>query len=259
MRSLTFIGLGLHDEKGLTLEGLEEAKRSDVAFGEFYTNIMPSMDLERLQTEIGKKIHILNRTQLEDEGGRELVKAIQEGRVVLLVPGDPMIATTHISLRLELAKMGIKSRIIHAASIMSAVCGATGLQNYKFGRAVTVPFDNPLPKSVLDAISENRSRGLHTLLLLDVKANHGRQLTIRDALAKITIASPELQNLLAVGAARLGAPDEKVKAARIRSLIDEDFGGPPHSIVAVGKLHFMESEALRVLCGAAEIDLGEAT
>src|SRR6266700_2344537 len=100
MLSLTFIGLGLHDEKGLTLEGLEEAKRSDFAFAEFYTNTMPSMDLERLQAEIGKKIHVLNRTQLEDEGGRELVRATREGRVVLLVPGDPMIATTHASLRL---------------------------------------------------------------------------------------------------------------------------------------------------------------
>ncbi len=52
--SLTFIGLGLNDEKGITLEGLEEARRADSAYGEFYTNIMPNLDLKSLEKEIGK-------------------------------------------------------------------------------------------------------------------------------------------------------------------------------------------------------------
>lgn len=257
MPSLTFIGLGLHNEMGLTLEGLEEAKNSDVAFAEFYTNLMPSLDLEHLEHQIGKKIRVLTRTQLEDEGGRELVRLAKEARVALLVPGDPMIATTHISLRLTLSKAGIKSRIIHAASVMSAICGATGLQSYKFGKAVTIPFDEPMPKSVLETVSSNSVRGLHTLLLLDVVASQGRQLTITDALRKIMKANPDTQSLLAVGAARLGALDEKVKGGRVRTLINEDFGDPPHSIVAVGKLHFMETEALKVLCGAQGEDLRE--
>jgi diphthine synthase len=257
MQSFTFIGLGLHDERGLTLEGLEEARRSDTAFAEFYTNIMPSLDLQRLESLIGRKIHIVNRIQLEDEGGRDLLKAAQEGRVAFLVPGDPMIATTHISLKLSLSKIGIKSRIIHAASIMSAICGATGLQSYKFGKAVTIPFDGPLPKSVLDAVSDNSVRGLHTLLLLDLKASQNKQLTITEALRKMISAKPDMQSQLAVGAARLGALDEKVVAGRMRTLINEDFGDPPHSIVAVGRLHFMESEALKVLCRAQDEDLRE--
>ncbi|MBO0888015.1 diphthine synthase [Candidatus Bathyarchaeota archaeon] len=257
MPYFTFIGLGLHDEKGLTLEGLEEAKKSDVTFAEFYTNLMPQLNLTRLESAIGKKIRVLDRTQLEEHAGEELINAARDKRVSMLVPGDPMIATTHVSLRLELAKRGIKARIIHAASITSAICGATGLQSYKFGKSVTIPSDDPLPNSVLETLSENRVRGLHTLLLLDVRAGKGKQLSIDNALMKMMRANPDLANRLMVGAARVGASDEKVKAAKTRELTSEDFGAPPHSIVAVGRLHFMEAEALKVLCSASESDLRE--
>ncbi len=255
--SLAFIGLGLNDEKGITLEGLEEARRADSVFGEFYTNIMPNLDLKRLEKVIGKKVEVLSRSQLEDEGGRRLLKAASEERVAFLVPGDPLIATTHISLRLSLAKMGIPSRVIHGPSIVSAVCGATGLQSYKFGKSITVPRDQPLPKSVLDTVSENSDRGLHTLILLDVQAGKTSQMTIRDAITRITAADPRLETRLAVGVARLGSRDEKVKASRMKALIGEDFGIAPQSLVVVGRLHFIEAEALEVFCGANEEDLRE--
>lgn len=257
MPSLTFIGLGLNSEKGITLEGLEEARQADSAYGEFYTNIMPNLDLKRLEQEIGKKIEVLNRAQLEDEGGRKLLSAASKERVAFLVPGDPMIATTHISLRLSLAKMGVESRIVHAPSIVSAICGATGLQSYKFGKSVTAPRDQLLPKSVLETISDNNDRGLHTLILLDVQAGQTSQMTIAEALTKITEADCRLETRLAVGVARLGSRDEKVKASKMKPLIREDFGNGPHSIVVVGRLHFMETEALELLCGADARDLRE--
>src|SRR2546426_10958695 len=108
--SLTFIGLGLNDEKGITLEGLEEARRADSAYGEFYTNVMPNLDLKNLEKEIGKKIEVLSRGHLENEGGKKLLRAATKERVAFLVPGDPLIATTHISLRLSAAKMGVEFR-----------------------------------------------------------------------------------------------------------------------------------------------------
>jgi len=225
--SLTFIGLGLNDEKGMTLEGLEEARQADSAYGEFYTNIMPNLDLKRLEKNIGKKVEVLNRTQLEDEGGEKLLKAASKQRVAFLVPGDPLIATTHISLRLSLAKMGIPSRVVHAPSIVSAVCGATGLQSYKFGKSITVPRDQPLPRSLLDTISDNSHRGLHTLILLDVQAGKTSQMTIRDAITKMTTADPHLETRVAVGLARLGSRDEKVKASKMKILTGEDFGNGP--------------------------------
>jgi diphthine synthase len=256
---LTFIGLGLNDEKGITLEGLEEARRADSAYAEFYTNIMPNLDLKLLEKEIGKTIEVLTRNHLEDEGGEKLLRAASKEAVAFLVPGDPLIATTHVSLRLSLAKMGIASRIVHAPSIVSAVCGATGLQSYKFGKSVTVPRDQPLPKSVLDTILDNSNRGLHTLILLDVQAGKSSQMTIRDAVARMTAADLGLENRLAVGVARVGSPNEKVKASKMKSLMEEDFGDAPHSLIVVGKLHFMEAEALELLCGASKKDLRELT
>ena len=258
MESVKFIGLGLNDEMGISVEGLEEARKSSVVYAEFYTNPMPRLDLKRLESLVGKKIQILDRVKLEEDGGREIVRAAQERSVALLVPGDPMIATTHISLRLSLAKQGISSRIIHAASIISAICGATGLQSYKFGKAITIPYHNPFPQSVIDTISDNRTRGLHTLLLLDVRADRDKQLTIPQAIEKIVQARTDMNEMLAVGAARLGARDEKIKAAKMQRLVQEDFGETPHSIVAVGKLHFMEAEALRVIGDATDADLRES-
>jgi diphthine synthase len=253
--SLTFIGLGLNDEKGMTLEGLEEARRADSAYGEFYTNFMPNLDLKRLEKEIGKKVELLNRDQLEDEGGQKLLRAAEKENVVFLVPGDPLIATTHITLRISAARMGITSRVIHAPSIISAVCGATGLQSYKFGKSITVPRDQSLPKSVIETISGNGDRGLHTLVLLDVQAGKTSQMTIRDALEKMTVSDLHFEARLAVGVARLGSQDEKVKASSVGTLIKEDFGNGPQSLVVVGRLHFMEAEALEVLCGASKQDL----
>lgn len=257
MSSFTFIGLGLNDEKGITLEGLETAKQSNAVFAEFYTNPMPRLHIQNLESQIGKGIQIVKRQDLEDGGGQALLNAVRMGSVALLVPGDPMIATTHVSLRLALSKIGIKSRIIHAASVISAISGSTGLQSYKFGKSVTIPFDDPLPNSVQQTIQDNRERGLHTLLLLDVRSDLRDQLTIPVALRKLANANLEMQGYFAVGAARIGASDEEIRAGRIKTLINEKFGNPPHSIVVVGKRHFMETEGLKVFCGASDEDLVE--
>src|SRR2546425_9943291 len=129
--SLTFIGLGLNDEKGITLEGLEEARRADSAYGEFYTNVMPNLDLKNLEKEIGKKIEVLSRGHLENEGGKKLLRAATKERVAFLVPGDPLIATTHISLRLSAVKMGGESRVGYAAFLVSGGSWAPGLPRHK--------------------------------------------------------------------------------------------------------------------------------
>jgi diphthine synthase len=253
--SVTFVGLGLNDEKGLTLEGLEEARNADAVFAEFYTNLMPGMDRGRLEDLLGKKVVALSRVQLEDEGAREIIKAALTKKVVFLVPGDPMIATTHISVRLELSKRGISSRIIHAPSISSAVCGATGLQSYKFGKSVTLPQEPNVPRSVLDTLQENKKRGLHTLMLLDVKPLESRQLTIGAAVAKLTAEDPSLELWTGIGAARVGSPDQLLLCGKFGSLKQKEFGNVPHCLVFPGRLHFMEIEALKAYCGAKDGDL----
>ena len=255
MPPVIFVGLGLNDEKGMTLEGVEEARRADRVFAEFYTNVMPNLRVDKLEELIGKKIEVLTRAQLEDENGERILSSAKRERVAFLVPGDPMIATTHVSLRLTLAKEGIGSRIIHSASIFSAICGSTGLQSYKFGKSTTLPRDEPTPPSVIDVIRENRSRNLHTLLLLELKTDGKPQLTIGSAINKLVRADRGIMERLAVGVARLGSPDQKVKASKVSRLAESDFGPVPHSLVFPGKLHFMEAEALKAFAGATDPDL----
>ena len=253
--SVTFVGLGLNDEKGLTLEGLEQARNADAVFAEFYTNLMPRLDRERLENLLGKKIVALSRVQLEDEGAREIIDAARTRRVVLLVPGDPMIATTHISVRLELSKKGIPSRIVHGPSIASAVCGAIGLQSYKFGKSVTLPMEPNVPRSVLGTLEENKERRLHTLVLLDVKSSESRQLTIGAAVTKLTAEEPSLARWVGIGIARIGSPDQFLFCGKFGALQHKEFGNVPHCLVIPGKLHFMEAESLKAFCGARDEDL----
>jgi diphthine synthase len=253
--SVAFIGLGLNDEKGLTIEGLEEARHANSVFAEFYTNTMPGLDRKKLELLLGKKVVVLNRVQLEDEAGEQIVEAAERGKVAFLVPGDPMIATTHISIRLELARRGIPSRIIHGPSVTSAVCGATGLQSYKFGKSVTLPQEPGVPGSLLDTVRDNKNGGLHTLILLDIRPEMARQLMIAEAAAKLVVADPTLENWTGVGIARIGSPDQFVLSAKLGKLQNKDFGRIPHCLVIPGKLHFMEIEALKVFCAAEDADL----
>jgi diphthine synthase len=256
MGQVVFVGLGLDSERGISLEGLEETQRAEKVFAEFYTNLMPNFNVERLQLKIGRAVRILTRKELEDDNGKEIVAAAEQARVVFLVPGDPLIATTHVALRLTLAKKGIRTRIVHGASIVSAVAGATGLQSYKFGKSITFPQrGHDVPPSVMDTIRENKDRGLHTLLLLDLQAGAREQLNIREVLSRMTTADPSIEHWLGIGIARIGATNELVKAGKVSSLKKIDFGTTPHSIVFPGKLHFMEEEAIRVLDGASPSDL----
>ena len=86
-----------------------------------------------------------------------------------------MVATTHNSLLQTAKEDGIKTKILHASSIFSAVCGASGLQIYKFGKTATITFwrKNFEPDSFVDLIVNNQKIGAHTLCLLDIDKELG--------------------------------------------------------------------------------------
>ncbi len=247
---LVFVGLGLHDEKGISLKGLEEAKSADAVFIELYTSFMPHFSVEGFERVVGKKIHVVSRRQLEEENGKVVLDAAVRGKAVLLVPGDPLIATIHMALRLEAAKRGVRTRIVHAASIISAVMGLCGLHNYKFGKGVTIPFPSNFSETPYMVVAQNKERGLHTLCLLDIDAEGNRYLSVQEALEMLLKVEEKKRmdvvtgETLAVGVARAGSPNPTVKADFVKELLDCDFGSPPYSLVFPGKLHFMEAEAL---------------
>jgi diphthine synthase len=254
LTELVFIGLGLHDESGVSLRGCREAKSCDHIFAELYTSVMPGLNLEHLSKTLGRPVQVLSRVEVEERAEQVILSKARVGKVGFLVPGDPMIATTHVDLRLRAHKAGIRTSIVHAASVGSAAAGVTGLQSYKFGRTVTIPasWHGELPESIHLALKSNMSAGRHSLVLLEVDVENKRRITIPEALkqllnAKQSSISPET---FAVGIARIEAPDMKIKAGTISELEQIDFGGPPYALIFPGQLHFVEAEALQLLCGA---------
>jgi diphthine synthase len=162
-------------------------------------------------------------------------------------------------LRIAAEKKGIRTCVVHGASVLSAVIGLSGLHNYKFGKSVTIPFPEETPSETpYSVIAQNRKLGLHTLCLLDIKTEERRFLSIRDALKELLRVEEKRKKMvvtegtLVVGVARAGSSHPTVRAGLTRVVLDCDFGEPPHSLIFPGKLHFMEAEALTVLAGAPE-------
>ena len=256
MNELVFVGLGLNDEKGITVKGLEETKTSDQAFMETYTSLMPNFSIERFEALCGKKIQVVTRRDLEEENGKVILQAAKHGKAVFLVPGDPFIATTHVTLRIDAEKQGIKTRIVHGTSIMSAIVSLSGLHNYKFGKTVTVPFPENFSETPYNVIAQNRSLGLHTLCLLDLKATEHEFLTVNEALRMLSEVEKKkgkgivTENTVALGVARAGSNNPTLKADFVKDLVSFDFGEPPFSLIFPGDLHFMEVESLIAFAGA---------
>ena len=256
LNELVFVGLGLNDEKGITVKGLEETKTADRVFIELYTSLMPGFSLQRFEEMCGKKIQNVSRIQLEEENGTIILQAATKGKTVFLVPGDPFIATTHVTLRVDAEKQGIKTRIIHGISIISAIVSLSGLHNYKFGKTVTIPFPENFSETPYNVISQNKKLGLHTLCLLDLKSSEKQFLGINKAIAmlleveqtkKMGIITPETP---VVGVARAGSNNPTLKADFLTNFANFDFGEPPYSLIFPGELHFMEIDSLIAFAGA---------
>jgi diphthine synthase len=261
---LIFVGLGIRGVDGIPVKGLKKAKEADKVYAEFYTSPSADLNVESVSRFLGKPVFELKRVDLEDKGGKEVLDEASKGTVVLLVPGDPMIATTHLDLRLKALKSGIKVEIVHASSIYSTAASASGLQIYKFGKTVTIPFPSEtyMPETPYEVVKENLERGLHSLVLLDCDAEADRWMTIREGLEYLLkIEEKRRENMmtserLAVGLAGLGGEDAQIVGGKISRLLKVEFKLKPQTIIIPGKLHFMEAEALKVLAQTPEEELG---
>src|SRR3972149_5940271 len=189
---LVFIGLGLHDEYGMSLRVQNEAKSCDFLFMEYYTSLMPGLQLANLKKIIGKDVQLVSRKEVEENAEKLILAKAQSGRGGFLVPGDPMVATTHVDLRLRAHKAGVRTSIVHAASVISAVAGATGLQSYKFGRTVTIPatWQGELPESIYTGIKSNLASELHSLVLLEIDVENNKYISIPLALTELLDLKP---------------------------------------------------------------------
>lgn len=256
LKELIFVGLGLNDDKGITVKGLEEAISADTVFMETYTSRMPDFNMQRFEAAIGKKVQLIARRDLEEENGKRLIDHAKAGKAVFLVPGDPFIATTHVTLRIEAEKLGVKTRVVHGISIMSAIMSLSGLHNYKFGKTVTVPFPDNFSETPYKVISQNKKLGLHTLCLLDLRAAQNRYLTINEGLIQLLEVEKRKKHgvvtsqTVALGIARAGSNNPILKADFVENLLGFDFGEPPYSLIIPGDLHFMEVDTLIAFAAA---------
>jgi diphthine synthase len=252
---LTFIGLGLWDETDVSLKGLEAIRDADVVYAEFYTSRLMGSSIEKMEALYGKKVNVLVREDVEQHPKENVLKDAQDKKVVFLTGGDAMVATTHVDLRLRAKQMGIETRIINGPSIQSAVCGLTGLQSYRFGKAATIafPYKGNISETPYDTVKMNKMNGLHTLLFLDIDREKGF-MTINEGIdLLLTVESRRKENVidgsLCVGIARAGSPCPCIKAGKIGALKSFDFGRPLHIMVIPADLHFLEEEALQAFTG----------
>jgi len=261
---LYFVGLGLFDEKDISLKGLEVLKSVDIVYAEFFTSRLFGSNFQAIEDLIGKKIHVLNRQEVEEEN--IFLKTAVNQDVAMLCGGDPLIATTHTDFLVEAKKKGIATEVIHGSSILSSAPGISGLQAYKFGKVTTIPFaeENFFPHSPYLAIRDNLANNSHTLVLLDIQAHNERYMTVNEGLKYLMEVKEDLiangeddkvaidEETLAIGIARVGSKDVLIKAGKIEDLIDFDFGGPLHCIAIPSKLHIVEAEYLVEICGASK-------
>ena len=252
---LTFIGLGLYDERSITVEGQEALRSADRAYAEFYTSKLLGTDVDGLESAHDVEIEVRDRAGVEQHPD-DVLEAAETEDVAFLTAGDTMISTTHVDLRLRAHDRGIETRVIHGVTAQTAASSLTGLQNYRFGKATTLPFPyahgaEGLPASVTDTIDANRADGLHTVVYLDIKVGHERteedEYMTADVGAELLAAA--YPDLVGVVVARAGSPDPLVEAGTMTDLAEREFGDPLHLLVVPGECHLLEADALVELAG----------
>ncbi len=246
---LNIVGLGLNPRKHLTLEALERIDESSIIFMENYTSRIVDMDKDSLEKLLKKEIEILTREDVED--GKKIIEKAKDNIVSLLVPGDPMVATTHVSIVLMAKDFGIPVNIVNGISIQTVIPSILGIQSYKFGRTVTIPFPDYdfYPESVYRYIEKNIENGLHTIVLLDIR----KDLEMHAIMALDILEKMEsMYNGNVINGERIIAVISRACSERMKVNVDKfsriksrDLGDPLHTIVIMGNLHYMEKESLQ--------------
>lgn len=263
---LYVVGLGLYDEKDITVRGLEAVKKCSIVYLESYTSIL-LVPKSRLEAFYGKEILDAHRTDVESLADATIIEKAKTQDVAFLVVGDPFCATTHADLVLRARQAGIKVIAIHNASIMNGVA-ACGLQLYRFGQTISIPYFDQTwrPSSWYDKIAANRKQNLHTLCLLDIRVKEQtpenlmkgnsiyeppRFMTIKEAISQLFEIESERKEgvcgpeVMGFGIARLGSQeDQLIQGGTLRSLYDVvEWGNPLHSLVICApELHDIELE-----------------
>ena len=164
---LWLIGIGPGDLDHMTERARGVARGCSKRYLEGYTAVLPPKEERRLESVVGPWEKLMRD---EVEGAEDLLASARGESVALLVVGDPMQATTHIDLEDRCVEQGIGFHVIPGLSATALAVSLSGMQSYRFGRQVTLPFatSDYLPTSPLKMLCNNFENGLHSLMLLDL-------------------------------------------------------------------------------------------
>ncbi len=231
---LYLIGLGLN-MKGYSREAYHAIKSSKKVYLESYTVELPYTK-EELEKHLEIKIEISDREKVEN---LSLIGEAKKQDIALLVYGNPLMATTHITLIEEAKKQKVEIKVIHSASILDAI-GETGLQIYKFGKTTSIPKHEA--DSFIEVVKDNLKINAHSLILVDIGLELNETLSkLKKALEKYKLKIDKI-----IICSRLGTDESKVLYDKIENLKDKKMK-KPFCIIIPGKLHFVERDVLEHL------------
>ena len=247
---LWFVGLGISGFKSIPIEALDVLSKADIVYLEQFTSPIGKSDLDKIKEATKGEFKLAKRWLVED--GSEILKNAKKKKVVLLAYGDPYIATTHIELRERAIKEKIKTVSIHASSSLTSMIGECGLHFYKVGRIATIMSEMKSLTTPYYVIYKNIIEGNHTVLLLEYNQDKNFFLDPKEALeGLLETEKGQIRNVISkdtygIIASRIGFKDQSIVSGKISSLKKKDFGKPPHTVIIPGRLHFTESDALKV-------------
>lgn len=233
---LYLISLGI-EEKGISLKAIETAKKCDILYLENYTSF--GKPKEELEQTLNKEITSVERDFVESN---QLIEQSKNKNIGLLIYGDALSATTHLSLINEASKQRIKYEIIPGISIISLIA-ETGLSLYKFGKTASIPFNNKEIKSPYEILKQNDSITAHTLFLLDLNPKDNKHLQIKDAIDYL-IQNGMDKERLCIACSSLGTEHSVIKGDKAENLVTLKLN-PPCCLIVVGELNFFEEEYLK--------------
>ncbi len=249
---LLLIGLGL-DAKDISVRALEALKSADLVLMEDYTTFLPGQYVDYLKAEVKAGITAIQRADLEDRAKETVAKA-KDKTLAILIPGDPLIATTHHILLDEAKRQGIEYTVYHAPSIFSAAIGQSGLDVYRFGPPFTVPFwsSNYKPTSFIDSLRKNLDDDQHSLILLDLEAKSRNFMTLAQAVQLLRDADWEKRldiftdDLYILVMGDVGKSTEAIAYLAVKDIgrVEERFGGKPLVIIVPASPTPAEMESL---------------
>ncbi len=236
--TILLVGLGL-EKDSISVAALEALKKCDLIYLENYTVDFP-YTIEELRESLDLKIEELDRSAVE---GLEFLDDAKKKDIALLVYGDALSATTHITIVEECRKRDIEYKVFHNASILVAI-SETGLQLYKFGKTASMPNwaeHTNKPTSFMKYIQENQSIKAHTLILTDIG------LKIKDAINQLQESSEkekvEVPQKIII-CSNAGTENQKIFYDTPENLKEKDVP-MPFGMIIPGEMHFVEKEALQ--------------